>query len=233
MNMTLRTLSIITLGLAAMTAARPASAGYSIQTVTATYGTPIQLQNYFNTNSTAFSLFNPNQGTLAAVFISLSSTSTVSSGVKNDSAVYTNGFTVSSTDQVTVTGLDHSTTEMAQLASNQVSGTINPSSKLTNLGPVTGTSSSVSVSQADISDYIGAGTSELSVSGSTSVFGTVTSGDANPQISFSSAALFSGTITITYEYVPAVSVPEPASIALVAIGLGGFAAATRLRRRKV
>jgi hypothetical protein len=230
MKTSLRTLSIVALGVASLAIARPASAGYQTETVTATFGTPTQLQTYFSTNSTAFALFNPNLGTLESVSISLSSTSTVASGVVNTSMVSSSNFTVSAIDQVTVTGLNGTTQAMASLASNQVSGTINPNSTLSGLGAVTGTTTSGPVNQPDLSDYIGTGTAMFSASGKTTVTGVVTGGPVNPNVGFVGSTLFSGSIIVTYSFSPSTSVPEPASVVMLVIGLGGAAVAARFRR---
>ncbi len=228
MNLALRkTLPIVLLGLATLAFARPASADYT--STIATFGTNLnQLSTQFLVKSTPFSLFDSSLGTLTSVTVVVSESSTVSSSVVNQSGTTANGYTVYSTNVITVTGLD-GVNASATLQSNTVTGTIAVNSMVSNLGAVTSTTSSGAINATDISKYIGTGTATMDVGGVTTTTGTNTGGGDNTFLSFGGSGMVNGTITIYYQYN---AVPEPASVAMLTMGLGAVAFASRVRRRK-
>ncbi len=231
MRLALRPLTIALLGVALLAVSRPTSAGYSIETVTANFG-PSTAPTTETTS--AFQLFNSNQGTLISVTLVLTQTATVSSSVVNQNAnpQTSSQYSVYSYDSVIATGLDGKQVG-SSVISNTVMGSISGGSMLSNLGAVSNTqASSHAVNAIDITKYIGSGTSTLSVYSFTTAVGS-NLGNSNPSdptdyLKFGALASYYGTVQITYQYS---AVPEPASLGMAAIGLGAVAFASRFRHR--
>jgi hypothetical protein len=230
MKIVVRKLLIGLLVLASLAMTRSASAGFQQEVVYGYFGTSsIPLSTYFSVNTSKFALFNPVLGTLESVTIVLTQTATVTSSVTNQSAVTSNGYKVYSADQITATGLGGNQAT-ATLQSNTVTGTIATKTMLTNLGTLSGTTSSNAVSESALADYIGKGTSSMNVTGSTITTGQITSGDNNIYLTFGGTAMVSGSVAIYYEYLPN-TVPEPASLAMLALGLGTITVVRRMKRK--
>jgi hypothetical protein len=220
MKFAFRNLTLAALVLAVMAVAQSASAGTITQTVSYTGGSPPF------TDVLTFNKFNTALGTLTSVSIELSETSTLSSSVFNStsSAVSFSNATTSAT--VTATGPD-STTSTATVTSDPFAGTATPNG-FTN-GPSTTATATATSFAASLAPYEGAGTGTFTVS--TSAAALAYTGDAAVAgaLFFGGPATASGSVTIIYTYTSAI--PEPASLGMVALGLGGIFAVRRFRSK--
>jgi hypothetical protein len=228
MRFAFRKLPLLVLGLAVMASAQSASAGYYSETVNYTGGVPPF------TDTLSFAKFNTAYGTLTGVTIELVESATIQSTVVNLGPILTpstpsNSWANAQTSAtVSVLGPDGSTTS-TMLASTPFSGT---SSVLVNMGPVFNGNTSNTTSAATLSDYEGSGTGTFTVMASGSALHS--SGDStSPYISFGGTATVTGSVVITFTYNGSgpPSVPEPASLGMVVLGLGGFYAVRRIRRK--
>jgi PEP-CTERM motif len=221
-------LSILTLGLAALAFAQPASAGLVTDTQTLLIGSEASPLSTLSTPSTVtlnFNQFDTTLGTLMSVTISLSDSSTVVSQAQNGTSSQGNFTNFENTGTLTVTGPD-STTTSTSLSTTPGSGMVSPGSTITVATAVSNFLSSGPTAVTTLTAYegVGAGTFNV-IAGASNSF----SGSGGGIVFSGGNTSVYGSVTITYTYSSAV--PEPASMAMVAIGLGGVFVVRRFRRR--
>jgi len=221
MKFAFRKLPLMALGLALMAIAQPASAGYS-ESMMYPGGAP------GFTDILSFAKYDPALAggqTLIGVQITVTETGTVFASAFNSSGTTQTVSNVTATENVTVTGPDATTTS-ASITSDPWSAMIGPGFTQ---GPTTNGFGSSTTSAANISDYEGGGPASITIStvGSSLTYGGSASGQGTVFIGGSSSV--SGLVTITFITAPAV--PEPASLGMVVLGLGGIYAVRRFRRK--
>jgi hypothetical protein len=221
-------LSILTLGLVALAFAQPASAGFSTETQTLDIGSvssPLSTLSSPGTVTLNFNQFDTTQGTLVSVTIALNDSSTVVSQASNNTGI-TGSFTnFENTGTLTVTGPDGTNTSTT-LSTSPGSGTVSPMSTITVSSVTNNVLSSGPTAVTNITAYEGVGSGKFNViAGATNNFSGTSDGIV---FSGGNTSVF-GSVTITYTF--ATAVPEPASMAMVVIGLGGVFVVRRFRRR--
>jgi hypothetical protein len=184
---------------------------------------PVQLQK-----------FDTMLGTLNDVIITLSSADSLQTLVVNygSSTAFQNAQTAAT---ITVTGQD-GTQSFASLSTTPYSGTIAPGSfaspQFNNSGPVAQQSNSGSshVAPADFSSYETAGTGYFDYTLSAAVWAT-SSGQSAPYMFFGYKATSYGSVSVQYDYTPAVvAVPEAGTMLAGCFALGiGFVSVLRSR----
>jgi hypothetical protein len=221
-------LSILTLGLAALAIAQPASASYS---ETLDFGSSSSLISTLTmppgSATLSFHQFNTTMGTLTGVTITLNDYTSVVCQATNNTDSQESFSKFYYTGTVAVLGPDGTTTSTSLSTSSDNSGNVTAFSVITVDSTENASLTSGPTSVTSISSYegSGAGTFNLTVTPNNSFGGSGSAAVGGYTSTY-------GSVTITYEYTPNV-VPEPASMAMVAIGLGGLAIAHRFRRRKV
>lgn len=199
-----------------------------------------QVASYPATNSPfsaplTFNKFDTSLGTLNAVTLILNENGTVTSQVYNFGAAssYVNA---SESGTVTVVGPDSSTISTS-LSTTASSGSISAGS-FTNVtqvtaGTVTGSAatSTNNVALANFGAYEGTAGTTFTVDAVASLSTTGTSPSGT--VAFGGTANVGGSLEIVYSFTaPSTSaIPEPASFAMVVLGLGGVFAARRFRHR--
>ena len=176
-----------------------------------------------------FNSFDPTLGTLTGVTIKLTENGTVTANVINLSPGTSSFTNANSTGTVSVTGPD-ATTVAASFTTAGFSGTVSGIGTTMQVGATTGSATTTtSVASSNFVSYEGASPLNYTIFANGSVMSTGTS--ASGAVAFYGTASLSGTVEIDYTYTAAV--PEPASFAMVALGLGGLAVVRRVRRRAV
>jgi len=224
MRSAFRKLPLMVLGLALMAIAQPASAGFMTQTLNYSGGEPPFVDNL------TFQKFNTSLGTLTAVTIELTEAGTVTSEVVNFSGVITPPVTASwvgatTSATVTATGPDN-TVSSDTLTTTPFSGTSTGFSVTD--GPPLTASVSATTNATNLALYEGSGTGTYTVTASASALSS-SGTSASPFITFGGTANIDGSVTIDYYYTAAV--PEPASLGMVVLGLGGIYVVRRFRRK--
>lgn len=197
----------------------------SVITQTMSYGpsdTPFSDPLTFNT-------FNTSAGTLQSVKLILTEGGTVTSSVWNFSPTPSTYSNVTTTGNVSISGPD-STTLTAGFTTLPASGTITTTATPTVVGTMSG-SASASATAGSLLAYesTGAGTFLINAVSSITTTGTSNTG----LVGFFGSGHLNGTVEVDYTYTPSTSspVPEPSSLGLIAVGLGGLLTARRFRRR--
>ena len=182
------------------------------------------------TNNFTFNLFDTSLGTLNSVSIALATSITAEVDVVNftpNPQPFTNA---TASIPVTLTAPD-AITETATGVAGPINGTATVLNGITPFsGLQTTASQSTNVPLADFGFYEGIGpmTGTLIASATAGNY----SGSANPGVFFGGSAVASGTITITYLYQPAGTIPEPGATTFLAAGVLGSLGMVFRRRKK-
>jgi hypothetical protein len=219
MKIAFRRLALLGLALAALAVAPKADAAFE----TFSHTTPTATVPF--TDSFTLPKFDTSLGTLTGITITLSTSVTAEVDIFNATgspAAFTNA---TATIPVTLTSPTEtvSTTTTATTPTGIAAPGFSAFPGLTS-----NTSSTVTVALANFGQYEGVGGGSASYSAAFS--GGSYSGSSIPGVFFGGTATAGGITSITYTYSPA-AIPEPASMAMVVIGLGGVFAARRYRRR--
>ncbi len=202
-----------------------AALGHSAQAGTITQIDPYGPSSTPFSTLVTFNTFDTSLGTLTSVTVTVTETGTVTSSVTNIGTAASSFTNASSTGTVTVTGPDGTTTSTS-LSTTPASGPIAGSSGSVLVGTTTGTASpaTISVPTADFSSYE---TPPASLTYTITAAGTVTSTGTSPSgdVFFGGGATVSGNVEVVYNYTS--TVPEPASFAMLALGMGGIFAVRR------
>jgi len=200
-----------------------AGAQVIVQTFTVPNGTVVPFSHNFT-----FNLFDSTLGTLDQVTLSLSTTITAEVDIFNSTAVnqaYTNA---TASIPVTLTAPD-AVTETATGVAGPVSGVATPGfNSQTGLPASANTSQNIPMADWGFYEGVGPMTGNLNAAAATGTY----SGNANPGVFFGGSAVAGATITITYFYQPAGSIPEPGATTFLAAGVLGSLGMVLRRRRK-
>jgi hypothetical protein len=201
--------------------------GAGAQVIVQTFTVPLQPVP-INTNFT-LNLFDTTLGTLDSVTVALSTSITATVDVFNSGG--TQSFTnATATVPITLTAPD-AITATATAVAGPISGTV--TGPFTTFPGITANANNTqNVPNVDFSFYEGVGplTAPVNVS---STFGTFSgTGPPNGTMGFGGQASASASITVTYLYQPAGTIPEPGATTFLAAGVLGSLGMVIRRRRK-
>jgi hypothetical protein len=203
--------------------------GVGAQVIVQTFTVPTGTAVPFSQNFT-FNLFNSTLGQLDQVTLALSTNITAEVDVFNSLAVSQTFTNANASIPITVTG-PGPVTETATGVAGPVSGTAAPGFNAFPGLPASATTSQNVPMALWIPNYEGVGllTGTLNASAASGTY----SGNANPGVFFGGSAVAGATITLTYLYQPAGTIPEPGATTFLAAGvLGSLGMVIRRRRRK-
>jgi len=203
-----------------------AGAQVIVQTFTVPAGSNVPLTN----GNFTFNLFDTTLGTLDVVTVALSTSITPTIDVFNSSGGPQSFSNATATIPITLTAPD-GITATATAVAGPVSGTV--TGVFTQFPAGTAFSnSSQNVPVGDFSFYEGVGpvTAPLDVTSTNGSYAGT--GPANGTIGFGGSATAGATVTITYLYQPAGTIPEPGATTFLAAGVLGSLGMVIRRRRK-
>lgn len=220
-------------GIAALGGVGTASAASIIQSFSEP-AAPVPVTYTFLANQ-----FSPSKGTLNSVVITITSDITGAVDVYNFTGASQNFTHASASVPVTLTGPDGLSLNVTASTPFQM-GTVGKGTFYPGLGyvgeaslpgqAVTASVSTTLTTSAQLMPYIGSGVSSLSF-----VFDADTGtyqGSAKTGVSFGGSATADASVTIVYNYTPAV-IPEPSSFVLLGLGgVGSLVGRRALRRRR-
>jgi len=201
--------------------------GAGAQVIVQTFTVPNNTSVPFSQNFT-FNLFDSTVGVLDQVTLALSTSITAEVDVFNSLAspqAFTNA---TASIPVTVTAPD-SVTETATGVAGPVNGTAAPGfNAFPGLPASANTSQNILMADWGFYEGVGPMTGVLNAASTSGTY----SGNANPGVFFGGSAVAGATITITYFYQPAGSIPEPGATTFLAAGVLGSLGMVLRRRRK-
>jgi hypothetical protein len=199
--------------------------GASAQIITQTFNVPTTAVPFSDTFT--FNKFNTNLGVLGLVQLNLVGTITAEVDVFNTTAnplAFTNA---TATIPITLTAPD--TVISSNAVAGPINGTANPGFNAFPGIPAS-VNQTATISSIFYPDYEGPGlgTGTLTSAASTGTF----SGSSLPGLDFGGSATVAETITLTYEYQSAGTIPEPGTVTFFAAGvLGSLGMVIRRRKR--
>lgn len=223
-------LSLLALAVVALAVPAAAKADF----ITQTFMNPSMAVPY--TYNFAANQFNPSLGTLTSVTFTVTSNVVASVTVVNLNSTAQSFTNATASVPITVTGPNSTAVVLTATGttapqSGTVGADVGGIPGMTMISGLTVTASSTtSLTGGALATYIGTGTSSLSF-----VFGAgngTYSGTGPSNVYFGGSAAADAKVVITYTFTPA-TIPEPASLAMVGMGLGGLFVARRFRRRAV